>query len=99
MSEKKIVDESHAISRKRGNGKLRREIWIDERTGKVTRYSLAYINHNLYADDNGRVIGYDNAHGSHHRHYYGTVESVEFISFESVEEEFQKDWIALKDMT
>ena len=33
MSERKIVDESFRLSRKRGT--LRREVWIDE-TGKVT---------------------------------------------------------------
>ena len=64
MADIKIIDESHRISDRRGNGKLRREIWIDE-TGKVMRYNLAYINHNLYAGDNGRVVGYDNAHDGH----------------------------------
>lgn len=28
-----------------------------------------FLNHELYQGDNGRVIGYDNAHGYHHRHY------------------------------
>jgi len=43
MSETKVPDEMHKISRKRGNGVLRREIWIDN-LGIVTRYNLAYIN-------------------------------------------------------
>lgn len=97
MAETKIIDESHKISDKRGNGKLRREIWVDDVTGKVTRYNLAYINHNLHAGDNGRVVGYDNAHDGHHRHYFGVVEPIDFISFEDVEERFEQDWIALKD--
>ena len=96
MAEIKIIDESHKISDRRGNGKLRREVWIDE-TGKVTRYNLAYINHSLYAGDNGRVVGYDNAHDGHHRHYFGVVEPVGFVSLEDVEERFEQDWIALKD--
>jgi hypothetical protein len=49
MADTEIIDESHKISDKRGNGKLRREIWVDSITGKVTRYNLAYINHRLYA--------------------------------------------------
>lgn len=97
MADTKIVDESHKISDKRGNGKLRRDIWVDLVTGKVTRYNLAYINHRLYAGDNGRVVGYDNAHDGHHRHYFGVVEPVDFVSFEDIEERFEHDWIILKD--
>lgn len=52
MADTKIIDESHKISDNRSNGKLRREIWVDSITGKVTRYNLAYINHRLYAGDN-----------------------------------------------
>ena len=82
---------------KRGNGKLRREVWINETTKKITRYNLAYINHHIYSGDNGRVLGYDNAHDGHHRHYFGAVEPVEFVSFEDTEARFEQDWIALKD--
>lgn len=94
----KIVDESHKISDKRGNGKLRREVWVDEETGKITRYNLVYINHNIFTGDNGRVIGYDNARGGHHRHCFGIVEPIDFVSFEDVEERFEQDWIALKEI-
>lgn len=97
MADTKIIDESHKISDKRGNGKLRREIWVDSITGKITRYNLAYINHRLYAGDNGRVVGYDNAHDGHHRHYFGVVVPVDFVSFEDIEERFEQDWIILKD--
>lgn len=97
MAEAKIIDESHKISDKRGNGKLRREVWIDEVTQKITRYNLAYINHTIHAGDNGRVVGYDNAHEGHHRHYFGVVEPIEFICFEDIEERFEQDWIALKE--
>lgn len=97
MADMKIVDESHKISDKRGNGSLRREVWVDKETGKITRYNLAYINHNIFTGDNGRVVGYDNAHDGHHRHYLGNVEPVEFVSFEAVEERFEQDWIALKE--
>ena len=91
MSEKKVIDETFSIASKRGNGLLRREVWVDKR-GRVTRYNLAYINHALYRKDNGRVIGYDNAHGEHHRHYFGQVEAVQFISFEEIESRFQTEW-------
>lgn len=98
MPDSKLIDESHRISDKRGNGQLRREIWVDE-LGRVTRYNLAYINHGLYRGDNGRVVGYDNQHGYHHRHYFGKVEPIEFTSFEDIEERFERDWITLRGMT
>jgi hypothetical protein len=94
MPERKIVDETFTISRKRGNGLLRREIWVD-RHGRVVRYNLAYINHILYSGDNGRVVGYDNAHGHHHRHRLGMVEDVQFVSFEDIEARFERDWLAI----
>lgn len=95
MADKKIIDETHQIASRRGNGQLRREIWVDP-FGTITRYNLAYINHCLSQGDNGRVIGYDNAHGFHHRHYLGAIESVDFFSFEQIEDCFQKDWTSLR---
>jgi hypothetical protein len=73
---------------------LRREIWEDE-LGNITRYNLAYINYHLYAGDNGRVIGFDNQHGYHHRHFMGKMESVEFVSFEELENQFDQEWSLL----
>jgi hypothetical protein len=96
MPEKKIIDETHTISEKRGNGLLRREIWVNA-LGRVVRYNLAYINHHLHQGDNGRVVGYDNQHGYHHRHYFGRVEPVDFINFEHIENRFESDWLALRE--
>jgi len=79
------------LPRKRGGGILPREVWVDEQ-GRVVRYNLAYINRELHQADNGRVLGYDNRHGYHHRHYFGEVRAVEFESFESTEQQFQAEW-------
>jgi len=54
------------------------------------------FNHALHSGDNGRVVGYDNQHGDHHRHYFGAVEPVKFTSFEDIETQFQTDWISLR---
>lgn len=62
MAETKIHDERRVITKRRGNGELRREVWADAKRG-VTHYNLAYINREAYRGDNGRVIGHDNAHG------------------------------------
>lgn len=95
MPDKKLIDESHVISAKKGNGTLRREVWVDN-NGKITRYNLAYINIQLFSGDNGRVIGFDNAHGYHHRHYYGKIEVVSFTGYEDIEMLFEKEWLALR---
>jgi len=95
MSEIKVSDDSWSLSVKNGNGVLRREVWGDE-LERVVRYNLAYINHRIFQGDNGRVVGYDNAHGFYHRHFMGMVEPVEFKSFEDIEERFQADWIAFR---
>ncbi len=95
MAGQKIIEEAHKIPDRRGNGQLRREVWVDER-GRVVRYNLAFINHALFQGDNGRVLGYDNRHGYHHRHYFGVVETVNFESFEEIEARFETDWLALR---
>jgi hypothetical protein len=38
------------------------------------------------------VLGYDNAHGYHHRHYMGDVEPCDFESYEQTTERFQQEW-------
>jgi Family of unknown function (DUF6516) len=95
MADKKIIDETHHIASKRGNGQLRREVWIDNK-GVVTRYNLAYINHSMTTKDNGRVIGYDNQHGYHHRHHLGEISAVTLTTFEAIEFAFEADWTALR---
>ena len=94
MADVKIRDERHKIPKKRGNGQLRREAWADE-NGNITKYNLAYINHQLYLGDNGRVVGFDNQHGFHHRHFMGQTESIEFTSFEELENSFDQAWSLL----
>jgi hypothetical protein len=89
--ERLLVDETLALHKSKGNGILKRRVWVDE-DNVVTRYSLAYINHNIYNGDNGRVLGYDNAHNYHHRHYMGGIEPVVFKNFEDIEAHFQQEF-------
>lgn len=56
--------------------------------GKIVKYSLAYIDFSIYAGDNGRVLGYDNAHGFHERHYMGKVEQIAFTTYTEQFERF-----------
>ena len=87
----KAVDERYTLSNKHGGGRLKIEAWEDG-NGDVVKYNLVYINHDLYQQDNGRVIGYDNAHNYHHKHYFGEIEPVDdFISYEEILERFENE--------
>ena len=59
------------------------------------KYNLAYINQHVFVEDNGRVLGYDNAHGYHERHELGAVQRVGFTNYEDRLREFLeevRDW-------
>ena len=95
--ESQIEKERFELGKKSGGGILSYEVWgyqEDKRT-VVTRYNLAYINHSIHTGDNGRVLGFDNAHGYHHRHFMGKVEPVIFESYEAQLERFQQEFYAL----
>lgn len=90
-NERLLYDEVNTLHKSKGNGILRRQVWIDN-DGKIIRYSLAYINHYIFRGDNGRVLGYDNAHDYHHRHYMGNVEPVIFKNYDDIEMCFQREF-------
>lgn len=89
-----LEQERFELKPKSGGGILSYEAWGYSKQGKaiVTRYNVAYINHAICAKDNGRVLGFDNAHEYHHRHYMGKVEPVEFVSYVATLERFQQEW-------
>lgn len=92
----KTADEEAGISCVVGSGKLREEVWQDATTGEVVRYNLAFINPLMYRGDNGRVLGYDMAHGYHHRHFMGKVVEIDFPGYERLSERFFKEVAALR---
>jgi hypothetical protein len=89
-----LEKERFELKPKSGGGLLNYEVWGCKEKGKtiVTRYAIAYINHATCPVDNGRVLGFDNAHGYHHRHYMGSIEAVEYESYEATLEKFQQEW-------
>lgn len=95
--ERLLEYERHQVTSKRGGGVLAFEVWglISGKNTQVTRYNLAYINHQMFQGDNGRVLGFDNAHGYHHRHFLGRVEAVDYISHEATLARFREEWIEL----
>ena len=86
----KTVDTEYVLTRPRKGAKLKEEVWqtVD---GEGVRYSLAYINHRICGVDNGRVLGYDNSHEYHHRHFMGTVEPIEFENYKSLLARFETE--------
>ena len=96
-----LEHERFELKQKSGGGLLSYEVWGYEEKGAtvVTRYNLAYINHSICQIDNGRVLGFDNAHDYHHRHFMGEVTAVEFTSYEATLEKFQQEWLEIVQKT
>lgn len=88
---RKVIDETFKISNRKKNGIIKLSVEVDEKD-RLNRYSLTYVNANFFAKDNGRVLGYDNCHGHHHRHFKGAVEPVDFVSMEKISELFEIEW-------
>ncbi len=88
---KKVVSEQFTINAKKGGGSLKIEAWENAK-GEIVKYSMAYINHLIFSGDNGRVIGYDNAHNFHHKHYMGEIAEIsDFKSYHDLVERFEKE--------
>lgn len=75
-----------------GGGVLKQYVVQEVPSGKLRRYSVAYINPAIFAADNGRVLGYDNANGFPHRHFMGTVRPEPNLGWEQIREKFEKEW-------
>lgn len=100
MTRRRKPEEEHQLLEYYLGGKkqppiLKEEFWQDAE-GRVTRYSLAYIDPLRFAGDNGRLLGYDNAHGYHHRHFMGMESSYDFVSFEEVLRRFEAEVYELR---
>jgi uncharacterized protein DUF6516 len=87
LRREKRVDQTLYLSGNRQGALLKEEVWFEG--DRVVKYSLASINPIICAADNGRVLGYDNAHDRHHRHFRGAVEDFEFESYEAVVTRFE----------
>jgi hypothetical protein len=94
LRREKRVDETSYLTGRRRGAVLKEEVWYEG--DKLVKYSLAYINPGLFNFDTGRILGYDNAHDHHHRHFMGKVEDIDFESYEALvirfESEVQELW-------
>jgi hypothetical protein len=86
LSNETTTIEIHRLRGKRRGALLKEQVWFEGK--KVVAYSLAYINLRRCTVDNGRVLGYDNSHDYHHRHFKGEVEAIEFTTYAALVERF-----------
>ena len=93
----KAADEITAVRCVSGDGWIREERWEDA-GGNVVRYNLAFINFHLFPTDNGRVLGYDTAHGQPHRHFAGIAEPIERAPFSEIFDRFIAEVVELRQM-
>ena len=75
-----------------GGGVLKEFVEQEIPSGKLRRYALAYINSTIFAGDNGRVIGYDNAHGYPHRHNMGQITPEPDLPWKQIRARFEQEW-------
>ena len=54
----------------------------------MVRYNLAFVNFHLHSGDNGRVLGYDTAHGQPHRHFAGSIETIAPVPYREIQDRF-----------
>jgi hypothetical protein len=92
---RKVIDDEAEVRCASGPGVIREEVWEDEQ-GVVVRYNLAFINHFLTSEDNGRVLGYDASHGYHHRHFKGAVEPFPYQGYEALAAHFYSEFEILR---
>ena len=83
----KVVDDTIYLKRPRRGAMLKEEVWQSQ-NGQVLKYSLAYVNPGVCGADNGRVLGYDNSHDHHQRHFMGKQEPFEFSGYEALARRF-----------
>jgi hypothetical protein len=77
------------------NRHFAREVWVDEK-GEVVRYNLALILPHVFGADKSRILGYDNAHGTHERHYMGQVQTVRFKNYLTTATRFFREAAAIR---
>jgi len=87
----KVVSEQFPITPKKGGGILKIDAWENQK-GEIVKYSMAYINYLIFSGDNGRVLGYDNTHDYHHKHYFGEISKVtNFTTYQNLLDKFEQE--------
>lgn len=67
-----------------------RKVWTNA-NGDLVKYNLAFLLPHLFAQDHGRILGYDNAHGVHERHDRGVTEIARYRDYQSTAARFYRE--------
>ena len=89
ITREKRIDETLHLSGQRRGAVLKEEVWFEG--NRLVKYSLAYINPRICAVDNGRVLGYDNTHQHHQRHFRGTTREIDFSGYPALVARFERE--------
>lgn len=65
--------------------------------GTVQRYAFAYIDFELCAIDNGRMLDYDIAHGYAERHFMGKATLIAGAAYEDIRKRFYREVLAIRE--
>ena len=87
---RKVIDDETRFRCGDGVGILREEVWVNEKV-EVVKYNLAFLLPHLARADNGRILGYDNAHGIHERHFKGEVKPVSYKGYAATSKRFHRE--------
>jgi hypothetical protein len=86
----KVIDEQFIVPSISSGGIIKFEAW--EYENLIVKYNMVYINKNVFPNDNGRVMGYDNSHNFHHKHYFGQITELDdFVSYQELVQRFKND--------
>ncbi|NEW61386.1 transcriptional regulator [Sulfurovum sp. bin170] len=86
----KVIDEKFIVPSRNGGGMIKFEAW--EYRDEIIKYNMVYINRDIFPNDNGRVMGYDNSHNFHHKHYFGEIyELDDFVNYQELVQRFKND--------
>ena len=86
----KVIDEQFIVPYEKGSGIIKFEAW--EYDAHIVKYNMVYINKNVFPNDNGRVLGYDNSHNFHHKHYFGQITELDdFTNYQELVQRFKYD--------
>ncbi len=86
----KVIDEQFIVPCEKGGGIIKFEAW--EYENKIVKYNMVYVNKSIFPNDNGRVVGYDNSHDFHHKHYLGKMTNLDdFINYQELVKRFKND--------
>ena len=86
----KVIDEQFIVPYTQGGGIIKFEDL--ELENKIVKYNMVYVNKNIFPNDNGRVMGYDNSHNFHHKHYFGQITELDdFTNYQELIERFKND--------